>query len=147
MDPILQRDLHRLIFDTERIRQGLEKLGEDCASWARNQEEEDLSGLLGCLMNAEIDLSLTLSDSVAAHVAYGEDEARLALIDLHEAYAYLDALFNDIKKAATELNDAYIHPCELVHLAVDCRRLEKTIGRVQDDLEDEVRNPDCHQTE
>jgi hypothetical protein len=146
MDAILQMDFHQLMSDTEKIRGGLEKLGEDYASWARNQEESDLAEIFEYIKTTETDLSITLSDSVAAHDASANDEARLALVDLHEAYAYLNALFNDFKKAAAGFNYAYIHPHELERLEVDWRRLEKTVGRARKDLEEEEKVPALWET-
>lgn len=139
MDSIVQKDLDQLMRDTEKIERGLGRLKQDYAAWARNREENDLVELAEDLKRAEVDLSMTLSDCAFVYYgAHGRDGARVAQSDLHQAFVYLNALFNDLKKAASELKEAYVYPGDLNHIEIDCGRFSKKIGQIQKHLKDEA---------
>jgi hypothetical protein len=53
MNAIIHRDSYRLIAHAERIKQGLQRLEQDCSVWARKREEKDLVDLSYGLMEGQ----------------------------------------------------------------------------------------------
>jgi hypothetical protein len=131
MNAIIHRDSDRLIAHAERIKQGLQTLEQDCSVWARMREEKDLLDLMGDLKGVEMDVSLMLTDCISAGCQCGEEAPKVVFHDLREIFACLDTLFNGLKKARLQLDEAYIHSAMLDHLEIDYGRFRKLIGKVQ----------------
>jgi hypothetical protein len=137
MNSIIHGYAQRLEEDAEKIAEGLKCLGTGCSSWARTQEEKDLKDLAEDLQNIENDVSLISADCILAGCQLGEDPSKVLLDDFREIFGCLDALFNGLKKARIQLNNAYIHPTILEHLGVECGRFRKLIGQVQRHLNEQ----------
>ena len=135
MDCILHRDVRKLVDDTERIKQDLGRLEQDYSSWSREYEENDLVTLMEDLREVEIDVSMMTADCVFAGQHSEKDAPRVIFHDLHQTFVYLDALFSDLKKARSALEEAYIHPDLITHLEVDCGRFQKTVGQIRRHLD------------
>jgi hypothetical protein len=131
MKTIRHRDTNRLRIDTERIKQGLEKLKQDGAVWAIKQNEKDLADLMENLRGIEMDVSLMLTDCVYAGCQCGEKAPKVVFHDFREIFCCLDALFDGLKKARRQLAKHYIHPGIPVHLEIDYERFIKLVGQVQ----------------
>lgn len=131
MDCILHRDARKLVDDTERIRRDLVRLEQDFSSWAREREENDLATLMEDLKKVEIDVSMMTTDCVFAGQHSEKDAPTVIFHELHQTFVYLDALFNDLKKARLALQDAYIHRDLITHLEIDCGRFTKTVGQIR----------------
>jgi hypothetical protein len=137
MRTILHRDTHRLTVDTERIKQGLEKLKQDCSAWARKRNEKDLVDLMEDLQGVETDVSLMLTDCISAGCQCGEQAPKVVFHDLREIFRCLDTLFNGLKKARRQLAQDYIHPGIPDHLEIDYGRFRKLIEKVQRHLNEQ----------
>ena len=48
---------------------------------------------------------------------------------IQRSFAYLDTVFQDLKKARHDLKEAYIHPEELKNLEIDWARFRKNIRK------------------
>jgi hypothetical protein len=131
METILHRDTHRLRVDAEKIKQGLERLKQDCSAWARNQEEKDLADLMENLRGIEMEVSLMLTDCIYAGCHCGEKAPKVVSHDFREIFRCLDTLFNGLKKARWQLAQDYIHPGIPDHLEIDYERFIKLVGQVQ----------------
>jgi len=131
MNTILQKDMTTLMVDTERIKDDLERLERHYSVWARKQEEKDLADLLQDLKGAEVDVSLLLTDCVSAGCHCGENAAKVVFHDLHDLFSCLDKLFNDLKKAREQLEEAHIHAMSLEHLDIDYGRFAKLITEIR----------------
>jgi len=131
MNTILQKDLTTLMVDTERIKDDLERLERDYSVWARKQEEKDLADLLEDLKGAEVDVSLLLTDCVSAGCHCGENAPKVVFHDLHDLFSCLDKLFNDLKMAREQLEEAHIHAMSLEHLDIDYGRFAKLITEIR----------------
>jgi hypothetical protein len=131
MNGIIHRDSDRLTERAERIKQGLERLEQDCSAWSRKREEEDLVDLMGDLQGVEMDVSLMLTDCISAGCQCGEEAPKVLFHDFREIFGCLDTLFNGLKKARLQLDKAYIHSTILDHLEIDYGRFRKLIGQVQ----------------
>jgi hypothetical protein len=131
MNAIIHKDSDRLTAHAERIRQGLETLEQDCSVWARMREEKDLLDLMEDLKGVEMDVSLMLTDCISAGCQCGEEAPKVVFHDLREIFGCLDTLFNGLKKARVQLDNAYIHSTILDHLEIDYGRFRKLLGKVQ----------------
>ena len=131
MNRMLQTDMTTLLGDTERIGQDMERLRQDYSVWARKREEKDLADLQEDLKGAEVDVSLLLTHCVSGGCHCGEDASKAIFHDLHDLFCCLDKLFNDLKKAREQLEEAHIHAVSLEHFDVDYGRLSKLIGEIR----------------
>ena len=131
MNTIIKRDSDRLAAHAERVKQGLERLEQDCSAWARKREQEDLVDLMEDLKGVEVDVSLMLTDCISTGCQFGDEAPKVVFHDLPEIFGCLDTLFNDLKKARLQLDKAYIHSKILDHLEIDYGRFRKLIGTVQ----------------
>jgi hypothetical protein len=131
MDLTLKRDSQKLTADANRVKQLLETLENDHAIWARVREANDLVQLLQCAEKLETDVSMVMSDFISA--GSHEEQNRIAG-SLGDAFACLNILFQDLKRAREDLNDAYIYPGEIKQLEIDWSRFFKTISQIQKHL-------------
>ena len=131
MDLILKRDIRKLMADTEGTKFALERLEKDHAIWARNSEEKDIEQFINRVKLLESDVSILMSDCFCLSSEYeGRD-----IEDFHQAYVYMNALFEDLKKARKDLNRTYVSPEELRQLEIDWGRFRKTIREIQKHLQ------------
>ena len=135
MDYVLYRDAQKLLEDSEKIKQDLGRLEQDRSLWAREAEKGELVSMMEVLKEVEIDVSMMTRDCVSAHQSSGNDGFRVIFHDLHQAFVYLDALFNDIKKTRSALQYAYIYPSLLERLEMNCGRFTKTVEHIRTDID------------
>jgi hypothetical protein len=123
----LKGDIQKLAKDNLKLKSELEKLEQDHAAWALSREEKDLEEITSCLKRLETDVSVMASDcSSRINGHNGNGVGR----DLHHAYVHLNSLFEDVKKARTGLERAYIQPGEIGRIEVDWGRLKKTVTEI-----------------
>jgi hypothetical protein len=127
MDLILKRDVRKLMADTEGAKFALETLEKDHVNWTSRREEKDIAQLLKRVKQLEFDVSLLMGECFCLSYEYeGED-----IEDFHQAYVYMNALFQDLKKARKDLNRAYVYPEEFRELEIDWSRIRKSMGKIQ----------------
>jgi hypothetical protein len=134
MNAVIHRDSDRLLAHAERIKESLQRLGQDCSVWARRREEKDLLDLMENLKGVETDVCLLLTDCASLGRPCEEETPKAVFHDLREIFACLDTLFDGLKKARLQLGKAYIHNAVLDDLEIDYNRFSKLIGKVQRDL-------------
>ena len=132
MDFDLNRDIRKLMADTEKFKRTLEKLEQDQAAWARNREEKDLKKIIECVNRLEADVSRMRSDCACLT---NQEEREVVEVDLHHAFRGVNALFEDLKGVSAELAGSYIHLGELDQLEIDWGRFSKTVGQIQKHLQ------------
>ncbi|MFZ0450689.1 MAG: hypothetical protein WAL98_15725 [Desulfatiglandaceae bacterium] len=126
------RDIRKLAKDNLNFRSELEKLEQDHSAWASNREERDLEKITKCLKRLEADVSVMASDC-SSQVSRHDGNALGQ--DLHHAYVHINSLFEDVKKARTDLERAYIQPEEIGQIEIDWERLKKTVAQIAEHLE------------
>lgn len=131
MNALIYRDSERLTAHAESIKQGLQRLEQDCSGWDRKREEKDLVDLMEDLKGVQTGVNLMLTGCICARSQCGEEATRVVFHDLCEILCCLDTLFNVLKKARMQLDEAYIHPAILDRLEIDYGRFRKLIGNVQ----------------
>jgi hypothetical protein len=141
MNAATHRDSDRLVAHAERIKEGLQRLEQDCSVWAIKREEKDLLDLMENLKGVEMDVCLLLMDCASAGRPCGEEAPKAIFHDLHEIFACLAALFDGLKQARLQLGNAYIHDAILDHLEIDYGRFSKLIGKVQRHLNAQQSQP------
>ncbi len=132
MDFDLNRDIWKLMADTEKLKQTLEKLEQDQAVWARKREEKDLEKIIECVKRLESDVSTMMSDCACLT---SQEEGKVVEVDLRHAFRGLNALFEDLKGVSAELAGSYIHRGELDQLEIDWGRFSKTVGQIRKHLQ------------
>ena len=132
MDFDLYRDIRKLIANTEKFKQTLEKLKQDQAVWARKREEKDLKKIIECVNRLDSDVSTMMSDYA---FLTNQEESKVVEVDLHHAFRDLNALFEDLKGVSAELAGSYIHRGKLDQLEIDWGRFSKTVGQIQKHLQ------------
>jgi hypothetical protein len=129
-------DIKKLMEDNNRLHLRLERLEQDHAAWALKQEERDLEEITTSLKQMEIDVGVMLSTCfslVRDHNGNGIGQ------NLRHAYVCLDALFQDVKKARSDLQLTYMQSYDLTQMQIDWARLKKTVGEILHYLKDETR--------
>jgi hypothetical protein len=139
MNTAIHRDSDRLLAHAERIKEGLQRLGQDCSVWARKREEKDLADLMENLKGAETDVCFLLTDCASPGRRRGEETPKTVFHDLREIFSCLDTLFDGLKKARLQLGEAYIHNAVLDDLEIDYSRFNKLLGKVQGNLSTQPR--------
>ena len=136
MDIVIRQDIRQLVHDAQEVQRGLDMLEQDHDDWARERQQYDLTQLTKRVNRLESDVSMMQSDCMSMRRRYQEDGTWQVVDSLHRTFATLDTLFNDLKQVRTDLNDSYIHRAELKQLEIDWARLKKTIGQIQEHLQD-----------
>jgi len=111
----INRDIQKLTKDNLKLKSELEKLEQDHTAWALNREEKDLEEIANSLKRLETDVGVMVSD---CSLLVSRDDGDGLREDLHHAYVHLNSLFEDIKKARTDLERAYIQPGEIGRIRV-----------------------------
>jgi hypothetical protein len=124
----LNRDIRKLMADTEKFKLTLEKLEQDQAVWARMREEKDLKKIIECVNRLESDVSTMMGDCACLT---NQEESKVVGVDLHHAFRGLNTLFEDLKGVSAELAGSYIHREDLDQLEIDWGRFSKTVGQIQ----------------
>jgi hypothetical protein len=134
MYAILQKDIRKLMRDAENIRRRLEDMLEhDYAPLAMQSHQNDLTQLIENLKHLECDVSTMLSDCIFLGRQYWKDH-NLQLIDsLHQSFATMNTLFNDLKEVRLALGETHINPFgfQQLVLVIDWGRLKKSIDQTQ----------------
>ncbi len=125
------KDIKKLLEDNNRLQLRLERLEEDHAAWALTQEQNDLEDLASSLKQMEGDVGVMLSACFSLVRHHNENGIGQKL---RHAYVFLDALFNDVKKARSDLQRAYIHSEDLQQMQIDWGRLKKTVAEIAEQL-------------
>jgi hypothetical protein len=131
MNALIHRDSDGLTAHAERIKQGLQRLEQDCSVWARKRQEKDLVDLMEDFKGVQNGVNLMLTDCICARSQHGAEAAKSVFDDLCEILCCLDPLFNVLKKARMQLDEAYIHPAILDRLEIEYGRFRKLIGTLQ----------------
>ena len=133
MDPVLQKDAKALMADARMIKEGIKRLEDDYMKWTTKREKIELSDLIESVKGIEVDVHLMMADSIS--LGCQEEKATDDLFnDYHQFFVCLDDLFFDLKKARSELKDAYIGRSTFSHLEADCGRFLKNVLDVQEHL-------------
>ena len=132
MDFDFNRDIQKLMADTEKFKRTLEKLEQDQAAWARNREEKDLKKIIKCVKRLESDVSRMRSDCACLT---NQEESKVVEVDLHHAFRGVNALFEDLKEVSAELAGSYINRRDLDQVEIDWARFRKTVGQIQKHLQ------------
>jgi DNA repair exonuclease SbcCD ATPase subunit len=136
MDLVIRRDIRQLVLDVRKIRRELDRLKQDQKAWARDRQQDDLSGVIDRLKRLEFDVSVIQADCVSIGRIHREDGARRVMDSLHRAFKTLNTLFNDIKNMRTELKEAYICSVDVKQLEIDWSRFTKTVSQIERYLQD-----------
>ena len=142
MNSIFQRDNHRLTLDAERIRQQLEGLEREFVVSIGHRDGEDSVDLMEELKEVEVDVSLMLTDYIAAGCTLGEDAPKVVFHDFRGIFSCLDALFSDLKEARMELENACTQGAIADHLGIDWARFQNILGQIQSRLSENPRKHD-----
>ncbi len=133
MHKLTDRDyVERLEGDIENLKWRLEKLKEDHAAWQRSLQEDDLQSIKASLIQMDYDLDLMFTNCFAL-LARDHDSVTQAYV--HHLYDILNCLFEDVKRARDNLEQAFIAKHDLEQMEIDCGRLEKTTGKIMGRLD------------
>lgn len=127
MEATMAEDVRRLMNDNDRLRLRLERLEQDHAAWALSREEKDIRELMDLLQQIEVDVNEMACDCFSLSSRKNGDGFEQVL---HHAYVHLNILFEDVKKARMDLEQAYIQPKELRQMEIDWGKLRKTVGEI-----------------
>jgi hypothetical protein len=131
MYSVLQKDIQKLIRDTDNIKRGLDMLEHDYAAWAMQSQQNVLTQLIENFKRLECDVSIMLSDCIFLGRQYWKDR-NLPLIDsLHHSFTTMNTLFNDLKEVRLDNSEVYINPSDFQQLVIDWGWLKKSIDQTQ----------------
>jgi hypothetical protein len=128
---ILRRDIRQLKLDAEKVQRGLDMLEHDHAAWAMQCQQNHWTQLIENFKRLECDVSTMLSDCTFLGREYWKDH-NLSLIDsLHQSFATMNTLFNNLKEVRLALSETHINPSGFQQLVIDWGRLKKSIDQTQ----------------
>lgn len=131
MYSVLQKDIRKLIRDTDNIKRGLDMLEHDYTAWAMQSQQDGLRELIENLKHLECDVSTMLSDCIFLGRQYWKDH-NVPLIDsLHQSFITMNTLCNDLKTIRLALSETHINPSDFQQLVIDWDRLKKSIAQTQ----------------
>jgi hypothetical protein len=131
VSPILQRDIRQLELDAEKVQRGLDMLKRDYGAWGNQCQQNELAQLIENVKRLECDVSTMLSDCIFLGRQYWKDH-NLPLIDsLHQSFATMNTLFNDLMEARLALSETNINHSGFQQLVIDWGRLKKSIDQTQ----------------
>ena len=136
MNSIAHSDIRRLMDDIGEVKHVLGMLENDRASWARNHEEIDISNLIDCMNRIEIDMNISMYNSISSQEQDQKNNNNF-IEGIRHTFSYVNDLFCDIKKIRKDLNRSYIKPGELENLKVDWARFSKNIMPLLNSVEEE----------
>jgi hypothetical protein len=131
MYSVLQKDIRKLIRDTDNIKRGLDILEHDYTAWAMQSQQDGLTQLIENLKHLEYDVSTMLSDCIFLGRQYWKDNNVLLINSLHQSFATMNTLFNDLKEVRLGLGETHSNPSGFQQLIIDWGRLKKSIDRTQ----------------
>jgi len=134
VDLIMRRDIRQLALDAQKIQGYVDVLEQDQEAWARKREANDVTQLIEQAKQLEFNVRIIMSDCLSISC---RDSDKELIDDLHQAFACLNTLFNDLKQMRTDLNESYIRPGEIKQLGITSGKFSKTIAQVRMHLEDE----------
>ncbi len=132
MEPVLKRDVERLLNDTERVEQGLEVLEKDHAVWAGDREREDVLGILEGVKGLEYDVSTLMGDCVSSTKVR---QRNVIMGDFNQAFKGLNVLFEDFKTVRKQIDQSYTSQRRLEQTEIDWSRFRKTVEQIQKDIQ------------
>jgi len=131
MYSVLQKDIRKLICDTDNIKRGLDMLEHDHTAWAMQSQQDGLTQLIENLKHLEYDVSTMLSDCIFLGRQYWKDH-NLPLIDsLHQSFITMNTLCNDLKTIRLALSETHTNHSDFQQLVIDWDRLKKSIAQTQ----------------
>jgi len=128
MDSDLSQDIHKLMADTEKFNQALEKLERDQAAWARKREEKDFKEIIESVNRLKSDVNTLMSDCACLT---NQEESKVVEADLQNACRGLNSLFEDLKVARADLENSFIHREDLDQMEIDLGRFRKIVEQIQ----------------
>lgn len=135
MYPEMQRDIRTFIADTDKVKQGLSKLKQDCALWNRDSERKDMTDLLEFLKQLETDVAIMEADWIGFISRSDKKRTAAQTVDtLQKAFVNLNVLFTDLKHLKSELSDAFILSANIEKFEVDWCRFGKTVDNILKNL-------------
>ena len=117
--------------DTNKVKQGLEVLEKDHATWTKDREREDLVDILEEIKGLEFDVSTLMGDCASLNQMKRNNGIKDGL---HKAFKGLNILFEDLKKVRNEIDQSYLRQQELDQLEIDWARFRKTVEQIQEGL-------------
>jgi hypothetical protein len=128
---ILRRDIRQLKLDAEKVQRGLDVLEHDYPAWGNQCQQNDLTQLIENFKQLECDVSTMLSDCIFLGRQYWKDHNLPLLDSMHQSFATMNTLFNDLKDIRLALSKTNINPSGFQQLVIDWGRLKKSIEQTQ----------------
>jgi hypothetical protein len=132
MHSILQKDIRKLMRDAESMRRRLEDMLEhDYAAWGNQCRQHDLTQLIENLKHLECDVSTMMSDCMFLGRQYWKDHNVQLIDSLHQSFATMNTLCNDLKEVRLALGETHSNPSDFRQLVIDWGRLKKSIDQTK----------------
>ena len=131
MSLILRRDIRQFKLDAEKVQRGLDMLEHDYAAWAMQSQQNILTQLIENFKRLECDVSIMLSDCIFLGRQYWKNHNVPLINRLHESFAIMNTLFNDLKEVRLALSKTHINPSDFQQVVIDWVRLKKSIDQTQ----------------
>jgi hypothetical protein len=128
---ILRKDIRQIKLDAEKVQRGLDILEHDYATRGNQCQQHDLTQLIENFKRLECDVSIILSDCILLGRQYWKDH-NVPLIDsLHQSFATMNTLFDDLEEIKLALSETNINPAEFQQLVIDWGWLKKSIDQTK----------------
>ena len=107
-----RNDMEKLFGDTQKVKEGLDALRKDQATWAVSREHEDLVRIFEGLKSLEFDVSVLMSDCSSLDQVRRND---VIMGDLNQAFKGLDIIYRDLKTVRREIDESFGNVQKLWH--------------------------------
>jgi hypothetical protein len=106
-------------------------LEHDYAAWGDQCQENDLTQLIKNFERLECDISKMLSDCIFLGRQYWKDHNLPLIENLHQSFAAMNTLFNDLKEIRSAFRETNINRSGFQQLVIDWCRLKGSIDQTQ----------------
>jgi hypothetical protein len=128
---ILRRDIQQIKLDEEKVQRDLDILEHNYAARGNQCQQHDLTQLIENFKRLECDVSIILSECIFLGRQYWKDH-NVPLIDsLHQSFATMNTLFNDLEEIRLALSEMNVNPPDFQQLVIDWGRLKKSIDQTK----------------
>ena len=127
-----RNDMEKLFGDTQKVKEGLDALRKDQATWTVSREHEDLVRIFEGLKSLEYDVSVLMSDCSSLDQVRRND---MIMGDFNQAFRGLDIIYRDLKTVRREIDESFTTEKKIEMLEIDWAKFNKTVERIQKDLQ------------
>lgn len=119
MPAILRSKVKRLMGDIEDVEKDMHVLLQNYEAWIKEPKKSNLGEIIGDIKRLEWTMNLIFLDCISSGRKYWKGHNVTAIESLHQAFAFMEGVFDDIKRIKENSTAGFMNPSELRELLAD----------------------------